>query len=75
MFSLIYEILPDGDMPFNSIVLIADETIIDMETGFFYQAILTSKGRIFTWGHNSSGQLGDGTIDRRIYPLEIINNF
>lgn len=74
-FSLIYEILPDGEIPINSIVLALDETIIDMETGFFHQAVLTSKGRIYTWGHNSSGQLGDGTIDRRTYPLEITDNF
>ena len=32
---------------------------------------LSKKGRVFTWGSNTNGQLGDGTTTQRNNPVEI----
>ncbi|MCN9243591.1 Ig-like domain repeat protein [Streptomyces sp. RY43-2] len=32
---------------------------------------LTSDGRVFAWGYNSSGQVGDGTTINRLTPVEV----
>lgn len=37
------------------------ESVGILSLGFFHSAAITSEGRVFTWGNNSSGQLGDGT--------------
>ena len=55
--------------------LAKDETIIKITTGYFHTAAITSKGRIFTWGWNDFGQLGDGTTTSRYTPTEITINF
>lgn len=50
-----------------------NETIKEISLGAHHSAMLTSTGRVFTWGVNNSGQLGNNTIRSRNYPLEINN--
>ncbi|MDO9628657.1 MAG: InlB B-repeat-containing protein, partial [Acholeplasmataceae bacterium] len=52
-----------------------DETIVNISSGFFHSSALTSTGRVFTWGRNSFGQLGDGTTTNRFTPFDITNQF
>src|SRR5690554_2137783 len=59
----------------STIPLIPGETIIQVSLGYGYSAALTSSGRLFTWGSNSSGQLGDGTTTNKLTPTEITNRF
>lgn len=61
--------------PINSILLFPNESIINISLGYNTTAILTSQSRVFTWGSNSSGQLGDGTTTDRHIPLEITHQF
>lgn len=36
--------------------------------------VIDSCDALWTWGDNSSGQLGDGTTEDRIYPVKIMND-
>jgi alpha-tubulin suppressor-like RCC1 family protein len=54
----------------------AGETIIQASLGgLFYSSAITSEGRIFTWGNNQNGQLGDGTTTDRLTPVDITSEF
>ena len=51
-----------------------DEIISEISQGFIHYGILTSKGKVFTWGNNDYGQLGDGTTTYSRRPIEITQN-
>ena len=55
--------------------LATGETIIGISLGFLHSSALTSAGRLFTWGLNDYGQLGDGTTISRHTPTDITGNF
>jgi len=55
--------------------LLVDENIFDFSLGFAHSLVLTNQGRLFTWGDNSLGQLGDGTDDEyRSIPTNITSS-
>ena len=51
------------------------ETIISINLGFYHSSALSSTGRVFTWGYNGAGQLGDGTTIDKTTPTEITSRF
>jgi uncharacterized repeat protein (TIGR02543 family) len=55
--------------------LFAGETIISISLSIDHSSALTSTGRVFMWGWNKDGQLGDGTSITRNVPTEITSNF
>jgi alpha-tubulin suppressor-like RCC1 family protein len=55
--------------------LTAGETVVKIGAGGNRAYAMTSTNRVFVWGGNSSGQVGDGTtIDRRT-PVQITSSF
>jgi alpha-tubulin suppressor-like RCC1 family protein len=40
--------------------LVSGETIIDIASGNYHNMVITNKNRIFTWGNNKEGQVGNG---------------
>jgi hypothetical protein len=50
------------------------ETIESVHAGGFYSLAVTSNGRVYAWGDNFYGQLGDGTFTRRYTPTLITFN-
>lgn len=52
-----------------------DETIVDTSMGRYHYSAVTSYGRLFTWGDNRSGQLGDGTLINTNIPIDITDSF
>jgi uncharacterized repeat protein (TIGR02543 family) len=51
------------------------EKITSIYMGYYHSSALTSTGRLFTWGRNFYGELGDGTMIDKIIPTEITNQF
>ncbi|MGD9760961.1 MAG: InlB B-repeat-containing protein [Candidatus Izemoplasmatales bacterium] len=74
-FQITYRIISDDIDPLNPIVIDTDDYVIDYSLGLFHSATLTAKGRLYTSGYNSSGQLGVGDTDRRLIAEEITDNF
>ena len=58
----------------SNVNLESGEVIIDLFIGDYHSAIITSENRVFTWGRNSHGQLGDGTGDDKYSPVDITDN-
>lgn len=59
----------------NQFSLVSEETISQIHLGSGNGAALTSLGRIFTWGYNSDGQLGDGSRISKLRPVDITPQF
>jgi len=74
-YSINYNMYSNEFIPGTSVVLAFDETIIQVESGRNHTAALTSNKKLFLWGSNSNGQLGDGTIINSSIPLDITSEF
>jgi uncharacterized repeat protein (TIGR02543 family) len=55
--------------------LVSPDKIISIHLGGAHSGALSSSGRVFMWGRNSEGQLGDGTTNFRSSPTEITSRF
>jgi alpha-tubulin suppressor-like RCC1 family protein len=55
--------------------LIKGEKIISIFSGGLFSSAISSTGKVFTWGWNAKGQLGDGTIEDRHSPVDITSRF
>ena len=55
--------------------LIEGDKIIAISLGSGYSSSLSSTGRVFMWGWNANGRLGDGTTTDRNTPTEITSRF
>jgi alpha-tubulin suppressor-like RCC1 family protein len=51
------------------------ETIVSVDAGHHHGVAVTSTGRVFTWGLNNDGQLGDGTTVSKNSPTNITSMF
>ena len=51
-----------------------DETITSINA-YYYNMLVTSEGRVFTWGKNDAGQLGNGTNLSSSLPIDITQQF
>jgi uncharacterized repeat protein (TIGR02543 family) len=55
--------------------LAAEDKIVAISLGSSHSSAISSTGRVFTWGNNTSGQLGDTTTTLRNTPTEITSRF
>jgi alpha-tubulin suppressor-like RCC1 family protein len=54
-----------------NLTALAGKTISSISAGIFNMFALTSDGRIFSWGYNDFGCLGDGTTIDRYIPVAV----
>ena len=47
--------------------------IVDIAVGDSHLLALTQAGNVLAWGGNESGQLADGTLRQRAYPVQVLN--
>jgi alpha-tubulin suppressor-like RCC1 family protein len=57
----------------NRFSLMPNEAIVSLASGRFHSILLTSQGRVFTWGDNTHGQLGTDDSDANF--IEISTSF
>lgn len=74
-YDIAYEFVTNDYNPLSSIYLQPNETIIKVYAGDIYSSLYTSLGRIFMWGANGSGQLGNGNLVSQSTPLDITQHF
>lgn len=48
-----------------------DKTIVQISTGSYHSLALTREGKVYSWGNNSYGQLGDATLTDRPVPAAV----
>ena len=53
---------------------IPENSVKQIALGYEYSAVVLKDGSLYTWGKNTSGQLGDGTTTHRPYPVKIMDN-
>ncbi len=62
----------DSDVPVNVLPqLLAGKTVVQIATGGRHTLALTSEGRVFSWGENKFGQLGNITSENSRTPVEL----
>ena len=59
------------DITSNFLGLTSGEKIIDVALGSHHTIALTNFGKVYTWGFNAYGQLGDGTTTNRNLPVNV----
>jgi alpha-tubulin suppressor-like RCC1 family protein len=59
----------------NRFNFMENESILSVASGQSHSILLTNAGRVFAWGSNIFGQLGEGTTNEFASPLEITNRF
>ncbi len=47
--------------------------IVDLAAGLSHTLALTADGKAYAWGANTSGSLGDGTVNRRTRAIPVLN--
>lgn len=53
--------------------VLAGKTVTQIGAGYEHAAVLTSDGRVYSWGNNS-GSLGDGTTTTRYVPVAVVTS-
>ena len=66
----------DSPLPIEITAQIPSEAgrVMSVHAGYNHSLCCTDQGRVFTWGCNDKGQLGDGTTADKARPVEITRN-
>lgn len=64
-------VLPDLNVYSYPVEVSGMSDIVSLSAGSFHSMALKSDGTVWTWGFNSSGQLGDGTFLAKASPVQV----
>jgi len=51
--------------------LLSGKTILDVSPGNYHTCVIASDNQIYCWGHNTSGQLGNGSTTDSLSPVAV----
>ncbi len=51
---------------------LAGKSVAAMDGGYSHTVAVTTDGRMFAWGRNDQGALGDGTLTNRLLPVAVV---
>lgn len=55
----------------EKVTFLEDVEIKDISSGEFHSLALSKEGKVYSWGANDYGQLGDGTLNAKYMPVEV----
>lgn len=61
----------DTASPCTGVGLPANDPVVGISAGQQFSVALTESGRVWSWGDNRSGQLGDGEFGPRLTPVQV----
>ncbi len=66
-------LLPSGARQASAETVIAPQTLVNpmVSAGSYHMVALKENGEVWAWGHNYSGELGDGTVTDRHTPVKV----
>jgi alpha-tubulin suppressor-like RCC1 family protein len=72
-FNIILE--DENDLSYESVptLVVNESDFVAIAAGNLYSLALKADGRVFAWGYNGSGQLGDDTLDSTLTPVQVVN--
>ncbi len=59
----------------SQFVLHEEESIANAYMNYYHSSVITSEGRVFTWGYNGYGNLGNGNEENQSSPIDITSTF
>jgi alpha-tubulin suppressor-like RCC1 family protein len=59
----------------NSNNVLLGRTVTAIAAGTYHTILLTSDGRVVTFGYNAYGQIGDGSTTHKYYPTLVVDNY
>ncbi|MGE4571607.1 MAG: RCC1 domain-containing protein [Candidatus Izemoplasmatales bacterium] len=74
-YEVSYYVFPESFSSSHHNYLDTDDKIANIHPGFYHSLALSHQGRVFTWGNNDQGQLGNSTLDNQIIPTDITEYF
>lgn len=64
--------MPDVYDPLLPVPIAGVSTVGQVSTGYHHTCVVTGSGGAKCWGENSAGELGDGTTQNRMAPVDVI---
>jgi len=58
----------------SPVLVVGNHSFIQAVSGNYHSMALKSNGEVWTWGNNTSGELGDNTITAKSSPILIVGN-
>lgn len=64
----------DSNIPVTAEVFVDGRKAVEISTGGSHTCVILDDNSISCWGRNDTGQLGDGTTEKRLTPTQIFTN-
>jgi uncharacterized repeat protein (TIGR02543 family) len=74
-YSIEYNIQFNNALYNDDFPLESTDKVIQIVSSLYNSALLTAQGKVYVWGYNNDGQLGNGTTETIYFPIQITSTF